>query len=85
VQGAGAAVMKRALALLWRHLANTDEDEAKLAGVVHDEVILEVAEGAEEKWAALLTEAMEGAEAVWLGDVPAVAEARWGKSWAQAK
>jgi DNA polymerase-1 len=85
VQGAGAAVMKRALALLWRHLANTDEDEAKLAGVVHDEVILEVAEGVEEKWAALLTEAMEGAEAVWLGEVPAVAEARWGKSWAQAK
>jgi DNA polymerase I len=85
VQGAGAAVIKHALALLWQHLADTDEDEAKLAGVVHDEVILEVAEGAEEKWAALLTEAMETAEAKWLGDVPPLAEARWGKSWAQAK
>ena len=85
IQGAGAAVMKRALALLWKDLLDTDEDEAKLAGVVHDEVILEVRKGAEEKWAAILTKAMETAEALWLGDVPALAEARWGTSWAQAK
>jgi DNA polymerase I-like protein with 3'-5' exonuclease and polymerase domains len=85
VQGAGAAVMKRTLGLLWPVLLKYGEMEVKLAGVVHDEVILEVKEGTEEKWAKLLQRAMEKAEAVWLGDVPALAEAKWGKSWAEAK
>jgi hypothetical protein len=85
VQGAGAAVMKRALGLLWPVLLRCGEMEVKLAGVVHDEVILEVQEGTEEKWAKLLQKAMEKAEALWLGDVPALAEAKWGKSWAEAK
>jgi DNA polymerase I-like protein with 3'-5' exonuclease and polymerase domains len=85
VQGAGAAVMKRTLGLLWPVLLKYGEMEVKLAGVVHDEVILEVKEGTEEKWAKLLQMAMEKAEALWLGDVPALAEAKWGKSWAEAK
>ena len=85
IQGAGAAVMKYALFLLWRDLSNVAEAEAKLAGVVHDEIILEVAEGMEEHWARILKSRMEKAEARWLGDVPALAEVHWGKSWAQAK
>jgi DNA polymerase I-like protein with 3'-5' exonuclease and polymerase domains len=85
IQGAGAAVMKKALVYLWQELEQVNEDEAKLAGVVHDEIILEVKEGAEEKWAEILKTAMETAEALWLGDIPALAEVKWAKSWAQAK
>ena len=85
IQGAGAAILKLALAKLWPHLRQAGEDTVKLAAVVHDEVVLLVREGQEEHWAKLLSEVMEAAEAKWLGDIPPLAEAAWGKTWADAK
>lgn len=85
IQGAGAAVMKRALGKLWPKIHKTTEDVVKLAGVVHDECIVLVKEEHAEEWAKILTETMQEAEQEWLGDVPAVAEAGIGDSWDTAK
>lgn len=85
IQGAGAAVLKRTLGKLWPLLQVDREDVVMLAGVVHDEVILLVREDHAEAWAVKLAKVMEEAEAEWLGDVPALAEAKVGMSWAEAK
>ena len=85
IQGAGAAVMKRALGKLWPKLYKSTEDVVKLAGVVHDEAILLVREDKAEEWAEVLTSTMEEAEQEWLGEVPALAEAGIGDSWDTAK
>jgi DNA polymerase-1 len=85
VQGAGAAILKLSLGKLWPHLRDAGEDAVRLAAVVHDEVLLLVREGTEEHWAKLLSRVMEEAEALWLGDIPPLAEAAWGKTWAEAK
>ena len=85
IQGAGAAVMKRALGKLWPKLYEATEDLVKLAGVVHDECILLVREDKAEEWAQILTSTMEEAEREWLGEVPALAEAGIGDSWDTAK
>ena len=85
VQGAGAAVLKVALASLWIELCAAGEDTARLAAVVHDEVVLLVREDLEEKWLLTLQRCMEDAEAMWLGDIPALAEGAYGKTWADAK
>ena len=85
IQGAGAAVLKRTLGQLWLYLQRAGEDVVKLAGVVHDEIILLVREDQAEKWADVLKHAMEEAEQEWLDDVPALAEAKIGVSWAEAK
>jgi hypothetical protein len=44
-----------------------------------------VCESKADYWAAELTQAMERAEAKWLGDIPPLAEAHYAKSWADAK
>ena len=80
VQGAGAAILKCAIGSLWKHLQGSDE--AKLCACIHDEVLLLVRKGQEEKWMELLKVAMESAEAKWLGSVPAVADVKTGASWA---
>lgn len=85
IQGAGAAILKLALGRLWPHLLSSGEDQARLAAVVHDEILVLVRDGLEEQWAKLLSEVMEGAEALWLGEIPPLAEAAWGKTWADAK
>ena len=85
VQGAGAAVMKCALGKLWKHLERAGEYEARLSAVVHDEVLLLVQEGTQAKWMRTLQQVMESAEAEWLGEIPPLAEANSGKTWAEAK
>ena len=85
VQGAGAAILKRALGQLWPHLFEAGEDEVRLAAVVHDECLLLVREGKEEHWKTRLSQVMEAAEAEWLGDIPPLAEANSGKTWNTAK
>ena len=85
VQGAGAAVMKSALGALWPLLLEAGEDQARLSAVVHDEILLLVREGTEAHWESTLQGAMETAEAKWLGDIPPLAEAKSGKTWAEAK
>lgn len=85
IQGAGAAILKRALGDLWLDLRQVDEDEARLSAVVHDEVLLLVKEGFEDKWKDLLSKRMVDAEAIWLKEIPAVADAAYGKTWYEAK
>ena len=85
IQGAGAAVLKRTLGKLWALLQKDGEEIVRLAGVVHDEVILLVREEYAEKWALQLAQTMEEAEGEWLGTVPALAEAHIGDSWLEAK
>jgi DNA polymerase I-like protein with 3'-5' exonuclease and polymerase domains len=85
IQGAGAAVLKFALAKLWSLVHAAGEHEVRIAGVIHDEILCLVKEEHAEKWTKLLGQVMESAEAKWLGDVPASAEAHYGNSWTEAK
>ena len=57
----------------------------RLAGVVHDEIILLVVEEHADAWASQLQTVMENCESKWLGDIPPLAEAKVGLSWDQAK
>ena len=85
IQGAGAAVLKLTLGKLWPLLRADREERVRLAGVVHDEIILLVVEEHAETWALQLQTIMEECEARWLGDIPPLAEAKVGLSWDQAK
>lgn len=85
IQGAGAAILKLGLGRLWPHIKEAGEDAVRLCAVVHDEVLLLVREGTEEEWAKRLSEELEQAESMWLGPIPPLAEAAWGKTWADAK
>jgi DNA polymerase I-like protein with 3'-5' exonuclease and polymerase domains len=85
IQGAGAAVLKLALAKLWKLVFEAGEGEVKIAAAIHDELLLLVREGKEQEWTEKLSRVMEEAEAKWLGTVPASAEAHFGKSWTEAK
>lgn len=81
IQGAGAAILKCALGNIWPHIREAGEDTVQIAAAIHDEILLLVKEGEENKWAALLKEMMEKAEAKWLGDIPPLAEVHIGKTW----
>lgn len=85
IQGAGAAVLKRTLGKLWPLLKADGEETVRIAGVVHDEVILFVREEHADVWCTQLAAIMEDAEAEWLGDVPPLAEAKAADSWVDAK
>ena len=85
IQGAGAAVLKLTLSKLWPALRSDTEEVVRLAGVVHDEIILLVVEEHTEVWAHQLQAVMQDAEARWLGEIPPLAEAKVGVSWDQAK
>ena len=81
VQGAGAAILKQALGKLWPLVKEAGEDTVRIAAAVHDEILLLVREDAAEEWAATLKRVMEEAEAKWLGEIPALAEVSFGKTW----
>jgi len=83
IQGAGAAILKCCLGNLWPKLVEAGEDTVKLAATVHDEILLLVRNGEEEKWQKILKRTMEKAEAKWLGDIPALAEVNIGKRWSE--
>jgi DNA polymerase-1 len=85
IQGAGAAVLKRTLGKLWPLLKADGEEVVRIAGVVHDEVILFVREEHADIWCEQLAAIMQDAEAEWLGDVPPLAEAKAADSWVDAK
>jgi DNA polymerase I-like protein with 3'-5' exonuclease and polymerase domains len=85
IQGAGAAVLKLTLSKLWPLVFAAGEIEVKIASCIHDEIVLLVREDAAKKWSQTLQKVMEEAESRWLGDIPASAEAHWGKTWAAAK
>jgi|TARA_Y100000361_G_scaffold118929_1_gene110339 DNA polymerase I-like protein with 3'-5' exonuclease and polymerase domains len=81
IQGAGAAILKCALGNLWPKVKEAGEDTVRIAAAVHDEILLLVREDAAEEWAATLKQVMEEAEARWLGEIPALAEVSFGKTW----
>ena len=81
IQGAGAAILKCALGRLWPEVSKTSD--AKIAACVHDEILLLVKEDKAEEWAAKLKRIMEDAEAMWLGDIPPLAEPSIGKRWSE--
>ena len=80
IQGTAADVIKLAMVNVERALR--DEGlAARLILQVHDELIVECPEEEKERAAALLQEEMENAVRY---SVPLVAEARWGRTWADA-
>ena len=83
IQGAGAAILKCALGNLWPELEKVGEIEARIAACIHDEILLLVREEKAEEWAAKLKRIMEDAEAMWLGDIPPLAEPSIGKRWSE--
>ena len=83
IQGAGAAVLKVALGNLWPLVQKAGPNEVRISAAVHDEILCLVRKEHAEKWRDLLKSTMEKAEAMWLGDVPALAEAKIGKTWSE--
>lgn len=79
VQGTAADILKHALGLLAKHLRGTDR---KIVGIVHDEILLEVAEHEAQECAVLLKSVMETAASDILLDIPCVADAKIADSWA---
>jgi DNA polymerase-1 len=80
IQGTAADVVKIAMIRVDARLREGAVD-AKLLLQVHDELVLEAAEGDAERVAALVREAMEGAAAL---RVPLEVDVGWGRSWAEA-
>jgi DNA polymerase I len=85
VQGTAGDVAKIAIGNLFEELRDTPEDEARLICMCHDEIVLEVADEAVEKWQPKLTQAMESAGNSVCAHVPIIAEGSFGDSWAEAK
>lgn len=82
-QSSGAELLKEAVALLMARLWD-ELPGARLAHLVHDEILLEVPEELADQAAALLLEVMEdpGLEAPYLrGVLPLVADARVARTW----
>jgi DNA polymerase-1 len=79
VQGSAADLIKQAMIDLHRELARR-ELRSRLILQIHDELLLEVPESEAEEARALVREVMEGALKL---DVPLVADARLGRSWAE--
>ncbi|MFZ9095533.1 MAG: DNA polymerase [bacterium] len=83
IQGAGAAILKKALGDLWPLLEREGEEKVRIAACVHDEILLLVRENHAQRWADQLKQVMESAEAKWLGDIPPLAEPSVGKRWSE--
>ena len=81
IQGTAADLIKLAMIRVDRALAE-HYPEAKLLLQVHDELIIECPEGIAPDVAVLISREMEQVAAL---NVPLVAEAKWGKSWYDAK
>ena len=80
IQGTAADIIKLAMIRVDRRLRE-EGLEARLVLQVHDELIVECPEGEAETAARLLREEMEGVMDL---SVPLMADAKWGKSWAEA-
>jgi DNA polymerase I-like protein with 3'-5' exonuclease and polymerase domains len=84
IQSSGAELLKETVALLMPRLWD-ELPGARLAHLVHDEILLEVPEDLADQAAALLLEVMQdpGLEARYLkGVLPLVAQVKVGRSWA---
>ena len=81
IQGTAADLIKLAMIRVDKALRE-NYPQAKLILQVHDELIVECPEELAEQVAALVSREMEQVEAL---KVPLTAEAKWGKSWYDAK
>jgi DNA polymerase-1 len=81
IQGLAADIFKIALVTIDQNL-EAEGLASRLVLQVHDEVIVEVAEGEHDRVEALVLRAMQNAAHL---DVPLVVNAAWGASWAAAK
>ncbi len=81
IQGTAADLIKLAMIRVDKALAE-QYPEAKLLLQVHDELIVECPEGIAQDVATLVSREMEQVAAL---NVPLLAEAKWGKSWYEAK
>ena len=79
VQGSAADLIKRAMIDLHRELRER-KLRSRLILQIHDELLLEVPEAEADEAKGLVTQVMEGALKL---DVPLVADARLGRSWAE--
>lgn len=80
IQGTAADIMRKAMIRVDRALTAA-KSPARMLLSVHDELVFEVPEAAVAETADLVRTQMEAATTL---GVPLVAEARWGKSWAEA-
>ena len=75
-------LVRRFLSAPWALCGSTARfGGSQICAAVHDELILLVKKEHVEKWRGLLKNAMESAEAKWLGDVPAIADVNVGETW----
>jgi DNA polymerase I-like protein with 3'-5' exonuclease and polymerase domains len=81
IQGTGADILKQALVNVNRRLLCLEND-VKLVGTVHDEIILECPKNIAKQVKKALKIAMEDAGRKYLTKVPVVAEVSVGNSWA---
>ena len=81
IQGTAADLIKLAMIRVDAALSR-QFPEAKLLLQVHDELIVECPEEIAEQVSALVSQQMEQVAQL---EVPLVAEAKWGKSWYEAK
>ena len=81
IQGTAADLIKLAMIRVHRAL-QTQYPEATLLLQVHDELIVECPEEIASEVAAMISQEMEQVASL---NVPLVAEAKWGKSWYDAK
>ena len=86
VQGTAGDIAKLSLLKIWEKI-NTDSDpgEARLIGTCHDEILLEVKDGTQEKWSDILKSVMEEAGSELIKSLPIIADVKSGKSWAECK
>ncbi len=80
IQGTAADIIKEALVILMREIENTD---CKIAGCVHDEIIMEVPESMAEWAETVLTNTMAQAGSKYLKSVPVIVDVRTANNWSE--
>ncbi len=80
IQGTAADIIKEALVMLMKEI---DDDDCKLVGCVHDEIILETPESMAEQIAIYLTYAMVHAGSKYLMSIPVLVDVRIADNWSE--
>jgi DNA polymerase-1 len=78
IQGSSADIIKRSLALLHNALKQLD---AQIVNCVHDEIVVEVAEGQADECAAILEREMVAAAREFISSVPVTVDTAIGDAW----
>jgi DNA polymerase I-like protein with 3'-5' exonuclease and polymerase domains len=78
IQGSSADITKRALGLLYKALKQTD---AKIVNCIHDEIVVEVAEGGADECAAIVEREMVAAAREFIRSVPVSVDTAIADAW----